>query len=305
MGSLDRLEPPDGPAGGSSGRAALARRSYVRAIAWWGARLAEALEHAHDRGVLHRDIKPSNVLVTSDGMPMLLDFNLAREPIDGEHGGEAAPGGTVDYMSPEHLRALANGEPEGVDHRSDIYGLGVVLYEALTGCRPFDTPRRGGSLVEALQRAADERSGRIVGPRAIEPDVPPRSTGWSFAASRLRLEDRYATAAELADRPPRRRRRPAAELRPRAVVEPGRRLAEAEAAGPGRRGGPGGRAVRRHRDVAGGLDRLPAHQGRGCRDRAGADRPGACIARPARLRGGAEAVRVGRQPGDALRQARR
>ena len=55
-------------------------RSYARAIAWWCARLAEALDHAHDRGVLHRDIKPSNVLVTSDGMPMLLDFNLAREP---------------------------------------------------------------------------------------------------------------------------------------------------------------------------------------------------------------------------------
>ena len=65
----------------SAGRAALARRSYARAIAWWGARLAEALAHAHDRGVLHRDIKPSNVLVTSDGMPMLLDFNLAREPL--------------------------------------------------------------------------------------------------------------------------------------------------------------------------------------------------------------------------------
>ena len=65
----------------SAGRAALAQRSYPRAIAWWGARLAEALDHAHDRGVLHRDIKPSNVLVTADGMPMLLDFNLAREPV--------------------------------------------------------------------------------------------------------------------------------------------------------------------------------------------------------------------------------
>ena len=71
----------DLPAGSSAGRLELARRSYSRAIAWWCARLAEALAHAHDRGVLHRDIKPSNVLVTSDGMPMLLDFNLAREPL--------------------------------------------------------------------------------------------------------------------------------------------------------------------------------------------------------------------------------
>ena len=78
---LDRLGPTEGPPPGrAAGRAALARRSFAQAIAWWGARMAEALEHAHDRGVLHRDIKPSNVLVTGDGMPMLLDFNLAREP---------------------------------------------------------------------------------------------------------------------------------------------------------------------------------------------------------------------------------
>ena len=61
------------------GRRALARRGHARAIAWWGARLAEALQHAHDRGVLHRDIKPSNILITGDGLPMLLDFNLAQE----------------------------------------------------------------------------------------------------------------------------------------------------------------------------------------------------------------------------------
>ena len=66
----------------SAGRNALARRTYPRAIAWWGARLAEALQHAHERGVLHRDIKPSNVLVTEDGLPMLLDFNLAHDPAD-------------------------------------------------------------------------------------------------------------------------------------------------------------------------------------------------------------------------------
>ena len=57
-------------------------RTYPRAIAWWGARLAEALQHAHERGVLHRDIKPSNVLVTEDGLPMLLDFNLAHDPAE-------------------------------------------------------------------------------------------------------------------------------------------------------------------------------------------------------------------------------
>ena len=72
------------------------RRTYYQVVAWWGARLAEALQHAHDRGVLHRDIKPSNVLVTSDGLPMLLDFNLAQEPwIDHQDDPPTALGGTL------------------------------------------------------------------------------------------------------------------------------------------------------------------------------------------------------------------
>ncbi len=183
--TLERLEPSEQPAGPSSGRAALERRSYDRAVAWWGARLAEALEHAHERGVLHRDIKPSNVLVTADGMPMLLDFNLAREPLDKDGGPEDdAPGGTVDYMAPEHLRALAAGDPEGLDHRSDIYSLGVVLFEALTGRRPFATPRRGVSILEALQRAADDRSADppATRDRSNRASIR-RSTPWSGAAS--------------------------------------------------------------------------------------------------------------------------
>jgi eukaryotic-like serine/threonine-protein kinase len=200
--ALDRLEPDDDvPAGPSAARAALAQRSYERAIAWWGARLAEALAHAHDRDVLHRDIKPSNVLVTSDGMPMLLDFNLAREPVaeDGSAADPDALGGTVDYMAPEHLRALAEGGPEEVDGRSDIYSLGVVLYEALTGRRPFESPRRGASVGEALLRAADERQRSTPRPRAIDPAIPPALDAVVRRCLEPDPDDRYHFAAELAD----------------------------------------------------------------------------------------------------------
>src|SRR5207249_2912087 len=113
--------------------------SYVRATAWVVARLAEALQHAHERGVLHRDIKPSNVLVAGDGQPMLLDFNLAQQTRNAQAA--ATLGGTVAYMAPEHLRALAARDPalaRQVDQRADVYSLGMVLFEMLAGQSPFD-----------------------------------------------------------------------------------------------------------------------------------------------------------------------
>ncbi len=199
--ALDRLEPAGIlPAGPSAGRAALERRSYARAIAWWGARLAEALDHAHGRGVLHRDIKPSNVLVTSDGMPMLLDFNLARQPelADGSTDASATLGGTIDYMPPEHLKALAEGTSDLLDGRADIYGLGVVLFEAVTGKRPFSTPRRSGSVVDALLRAADDRLCPLPRLRERYPEIPPALEAVIRHSMEPDARDRYATAAELA-----------------------------------------------------------------------------------------------------------
>jgi tetratricopeptide (TPR) repeat protein len=100
--------------------------------------LADAAQYAHDRGLLHLDIKPSNVLIAADGLPMLLDFHLARGRL---LEGDAAPpwfGGTPGYMSPEQasaFRAAHNGQliPHSIDERSDLYSLGVVLYEMLAG----------------------------------------------------------------------------------------------------------------------------------------------------------------------------
>jgi len=200
VAALDRLEPPDGaPSGPSAGRQALASRSFPRALAWWGARLAEALAHAHDRGVLHRDVKPSNVLIAADGTPMLLDFNLAHEAIlpgEADRPG-ASLGGTVDYMAPEHLEALAEGRGDHVDARSDVFSMGVMLYEAAVGEKPFAPPGKYGSVVEALLRAADDRrDARGLFPGGAAVPAPLRAVLLRCLASSP--DDRYQSADELA-----------------------------------------------------------------------------------------------------------
>ena len=198
--AIDRLgtnEPP--PAGRSAGRAALARRSYAQAIAWWGARMAEALDHAHDCGVLHRDIKPSNVLVTRDGLPMLLDFNLARELVlEGEEADAALPGGTLDYMAPEHIEELAEGVSDRVDARSDVFGLGVLLYEALAGTKPFATPRDAESAAAMLDRAVALRRAGPPALRAERPEVPGALVAVVTRCLAADPAGRYASAADLA-----------------------------------------------------------------------------------------------------------
>src|SRR5262245_29601929 len=123
-------------------RQALARASYVQAVCWIGSCLAEALNYAHEHGLIHLDIKPSNVLLAVDGQPMLLDFHLAQQPLQ---PGELPPewiGGTPLYMAPEHKAAVAasrNDQPvsAALDGRADIFSLGALLYEALGGKLPF------------------------------------------------------------------------------------------------------------------------------------------------------------------------
>jgi serine/threonine protein kinase/Tfp pilus assembly protein PilF len=128
-------------------RQLLSRLSGVEAVCWIGACLADALHHAHERGLAHLDIKPSNVLLAADGQPMLLDFHLAREPLQAHGPVPDWFGGTPVYMSPEQRLALEavteqRPVPVPVDSRSDIYSLGRLLYEALGGPSPR-SPRWG------------------------------------------------------------------------------------------------------------------------------------------------------------------
>lgn len=126
------------PAGSGAGPTdvKLRRGSFVDGAVHLGRQLADALSYAHCEGVCHSDLKPSNVLISPQGVPMLLDFNLAFA----RGGGGRQLGGTLPYMAPEHLRAMempfdkehqAGGEP------SDVFSLGVILYELLCGRLPF------------------------------------------------------------------------------------------------------------------------------------------------------------------------
>jgi serine/threonine protein kinase len=123
-----------------------------------------------DGGVVHRDLKPANVLLTDDGRPMLLDFNLSDSPRPNGAAG-ARMGGTPPYMAPEHLEAFL-GKSRGVDARSDLYSLGVILYELLTARSPF--PKRVGPAYEAVPlMAADRREAPRLRPwnRNVSPAV--------------------------------------------------------------------------------------------------------------------------------------
>jgi serine/threonine protein kinase/Flp pilus assembly protein TadD len=127
-------------------RRALAQLPYVEAVCLIASCLADALQHAHERGLVHLDLKPSNILLAADAQPLLLDFHLARPPLAVGDEPPVWVGGTPGYMSPEqqaaHSSAAQRGRlPVPVDGRSDIWSLGRVLYAALAGeANPADAP---------------------------------------------------------------------------------------------------------------------------------------------------------------------
>ncbi len=144
---------------------------------------AKALEHAHSKGIIHRDIKPQNIMLLKDGMIKVADFGIASLENDiEENNGEAV--GSVHYIAPEQARG------EAPDARSDIYSLGIVMYEMLTGKLPYI----GASDVEV---AVKHMNTDPVSPRNIVPEIPEELERICLKAMNSDINERYQTASEL------------------------------------------------------------------------------------------------------------
>lgn len=150
-------------------------------------RIADALHHAHEAGIVHRDLKPTNILVDADDRPMVTDFGLAKNVADETSTIEGNVLGSPAYMSPEQAR----GDAYRSDRRTDVFSLGVVLYELIANVRPFI-----GSRQEVLHKVLNASPAR---PRSIDASISVDLETICLKALSKEPAQRYATAQEMAD----------------------------------------------------------------------------------------------------------
>jgi serine/threonine protein kinase/tetratricopeptide (TPR) repeat protein len=159
-------------------------RRYFRSVAQMGVQVAEALEYAHRRGVIHRDIKPSNLLLDASGVVWITDFGLAKIEEDA-HSRTGDVVGTVRYMAPERFDGRS-------DPRSDVYGLGMTLYELLTMRPAFDSQQRA-QLMQQVMHSDPPR------PRRVVPKIPRDLETIVLKAIAREPSARFAAAGQMAD----------------------------------------------------------------------------------------------------------
>jgi len=146
--------------------------------------ILRALQHAHNRGIVHRDIKPQNIMLLTDGTIKVMDFGIAKFAREDSRTATDQAIGTVHYISPEQARG------DVIDAKSDIYSIGIMFYEMLTGCKPFDTDNPVSIAVMHMQNVAER-------PRNINPNIPSGLEEIIMHAMEKDASKRYQSASEM------------------------------------------------------------------------------------------------------------